>query len=308
MMAVLRNWLRQQRLWLEFQEANREGWIRSWRRSRMQRLILKTPPVHTAHTGRAEMRVLTWRRDWKNLLWALKSFYHFAGVDYPLFIHDGGLAPGHAEQLLSHFPNATFIGTAQADARVAAELQRRDLARCLAYRQRNVSTRKLFDFYLFSQADYVISLDSDIVFFRRPQELIVPPSGAPRNLYNKDCAYWYSLPLEDMEASFGIRPPPLINSGLALVQRTSIDFDRIEGWLAHPKLFENTWVTEQTLHALCSTLHGVEFLPDTYRVSTDPGLDSNTICKHYPGFFRPLLYEEGMAMLVETGFLKSLHA
>src|SRR5438093_311156 len=217
-----RCWLRKQRRWLEFQEANREGWLRAWKRRRIQHRILNTPPIATASTGPVEVRVLTWRRDWINLIWALKSFYHFAEVDYPLYIHDGGLAPGQAAQLQKHFPQATVITTSAADDQVAVELQRRGLTRCLAYRQRNISTRKLFDFYLLSKADFVISIDSDIVFFRRPHVLL-PTETLRTNHYNRDCAYWYSMSLDELEINFGIRPPPHVNSGLALVRRESMN-------------------------------------------------------------------------------------
>jgi hypothetical protein len=301
----VRSWLRKQRRWLEFQEANREGWLRAWKRRRIQHRILDTPPLTTAETGAVEVRVLTWRRDWINLIWALKSFYHFAGVDFPLYIHDGGLAPGQADQLQKHFPQARLILPSAADAQVAEELRKRGLPRCLAYRQRNISTRKLFDFYLLSHAEFIISIDSDIVFFRRPEELIAP-KALQKNLYNKDCAYWYSMDLDQLEASFGIRPPPLVNSGLALVRRESMDFNLINQWLVNPKLFADAWVTEQTLHALCSTIYGIELLPDPYCVATTPGLTPNMVCKHYPGFFRYYLYAEGMKHLVNNGFLEAL--
>jgi hypothetical protein len=136
----------------------------------------------------------------------------------------------------------------------------------------------------------------------------VPPEGVTRNRYNRDCEFWYSMSLDELETNFGLRPPPQINSGLALVRRTSIDFDQIERWLDHPKLFEDPWVTEQTLHALCSTAYGVEFLPDSYHVDTKPGLAPETICKHYPGYFRTGLYTEGMAHLIRAGFLDDLRS
>jgi hypothetical protein len=302
----LREGLARHRRWLEFREACREGWRRARARRAIQGRILGTRPVRTARGGPVEVRVLTWRRDWLNAAWALKSFYHFAGVDYPLVLHDGGLAPGQAGRLLRHFPDATVVGAAEADARVAEALGGRGLRRCLEYRARNISTRKVFDFYALSDAEYVVAIDPDIVFFARPAELIVPPGGVAVNRYNKDVGCAYSMDPDELEAAFGLRPPPGINSGLALVRRASVDFAAIDVWLAHPRLFADTWVTEQTLHALFSAAHGVELLPESYRVGTEPGLDPGLVCKHYPGFFRPLLYAEGMAHLVDAGFLGEL--
>lgn len=302
----LQTWLRKQWLWCQWQEARREGWSNVARRRWYQRQILGTPPIRTRREGPVEVRALTWRRDWMNLLWALKSFYHFAEVDYPLFIHDGGLAPGQAEQILAHFPDATLIPRSESDVHVEDELRRRGHARSLEYRRRNPSTRKLFDFFLFSSAEYQVAIDSDIVFFARPDLLIVPPEGVAVNRYNRDEAEFYSMTPDELEAAFGLRPPPMINSGLAVIRRESIDFAAIDRWLAHPTLFADTWVTEQTLHALCGAAYGVELLPDSYLVSTKAGLSPGLVCKHYPSFFRVWLYREGMRHLIETGFLRAL--
>ena len=307
MLSAVRQWFRRQWGWIAVREATKEGLRHAWRRVRTQRRILGSPPMSTGtDSGPVEVRVLTWRRDWINMIWALKSFYHFAQVDYPLIIHDGGLTASNTSRLRAHFPNAEIVPAERADAVVGEALKARGLRRCLEYRAKNPSTRKLFDFYVLSDAEYVISIDSDIVFFRRPEALIVPPEGLSHNRYNRDSKFWYSMTPPEMEEAFGIRPPERINSGLNVIRRSSIDFAMIEEWLAHPKLMDDTWVTEQTLHALVSTLHGVEFLPPAYLVSTEAGLNPDAVCKHYPGYFRPLLYEEGMAHLIAAGFLGEL--
>ena len=304
--ASLRSWLRGSPRWNDFRAAGREGYARVLRRRLIQRLILDTPPIRTAIDGPVEVRALTWRRDWMNLIWSLKSFYHFAGADLPLFIHDGGLTPGQTERLREHFPTATLVTTEAADENVTAQLRSANAPRCADWRARNTVTRKLFDFYAMSSADYVISIDSDIVFFRRPDLLLPgddPPAG---NRYNKDNAYFYSATLDALEASCGVRPMPLINSGLSLIRPPTIDFQAIERWLENESLFADGWCFEQTLHALCSTKAGVELLPDTYLVGGGTGISPDRICTHYPGVFRHFLYEEGMRHLVDTGFLQAL--
>lgn len=300
------SYLRNQPLYLDVRWSTREGLPRAWRRRRMQKRILSTPPIFTASSGKIEVRVLTWRRDWINLIWALKSFYHFSGLDYPLYVHDGGLSDSNIPRLLRHFPNAHFVSRAAADSCVSTEFRRRNLHRCLAYRSLNVPSRKLFDFFLMSQADSVIIIDSDIVFFRKPEELCAPREGIHKNLFHMDQQYGYAMEPDELRSSFGIAPVERIACGLGIVKRESVDFEAIERWLEHPKLARDKWLGEQTLHALCSTIYGVELLPPTYKVSTEAGLSPDLVCKHYPGFFRPLLYEEGMRQLVETGFIEDL--
>jgi len=85
-------------------------------------------------------------------------------------------------------------------------------------------------------------------------------------------------------------------------------FDNIEDWLRNPKLAADHWVTEQTLHAPYSTIYGVEFLPDTYCVSSGPGLTPSTVSKHYAGKDKRFLYAEGMRRLMNDGLIQKLKA
>jgi len=302
----MRYWLRQQPLWVKFQEINREGWRRAFRRARLQSPIIDTKPVRTSKQGPVEVRALTWRKDWVNLIWTLKTFYRFAQVDFPLFIHDGGLTRRQAVRLEQHFPDATLVTWADADERITSYLRSRGLLRCLDFRLRSHFGRKLLDFFVFSESERIISLDSDVLFFRRPSELIACPNGVRRNLFNRDGDYWYCLGLDEMEVTFGVRPEPRINSGLSSIWCDSMDLDRIEAWLAEPVIHEVPWLTEQTLHALSSTAYGVELLPDTY-ASGDTSLPiERRVCHHYPCAFRQRMYDEGMTYLAGVGFLDSI--
>ncbi|HEU5119337.1 MAG TPA: hypothetical protein VFT74_22285 [Isosphaeraceae bacterium] len=308
-MNVLKSWLRRQPLWVRVQELNREGWSQVLKRRRYQRQILGTGPIRTLPVGESpvEIRTVTYRRDWINAIWAIKSFLHQAGVQYPVVFHDGGLLPGQDRELLRHFPDAQVISRADGDARMLALLEERGKPHCAEMRRTHVMARKLFDLHLLSTAETVITIDSDVLFFRRPTDLIRPEGGWPVNLYNGDAGHWYTMELDDLEAKVGVRPPVFLNAGLAVVRRESIDLDRIEQWLSVPEMWQgDPWLLEQTLHALCSTVHGIALLPSTYLVSTEPGLPADLISKHYPGFFRPLLYQEGMARLIESGFLDRL--
>lgn len=301
---ALRLLLRKYQPWIEFQELNREGWLQAWQRWQIQPLILDTVPIHTAKTGAIEVRVLTWRRDWLNTIWSLKSFYHYAQVDYPLYIHDGGLKPNQIQSLKQHFPDAIVITKTEADFLVLPELQKRNLSRLLAYRDKSPFGRRLIDFYLVSQAKAVITIDADILFFKKPVELLSFEPDCP-NKYNQDREYNYSIGLDEINNDLKICPISLINAGLSLVWLKSVNLDKIDEWLSHPKLFEESWLTEQTIHALFSTIYGVELLPLTYQLSTEAGLNNESVAKHYPSR-TAFLYQEGMKKLIGMGFIHEL--
>ncbi len=299
-MLKIKNWLRSRKWWLRARELQREGLGNVINRLRIQNRILSTPPIRTQRDGATEVRVLTWRRDWVNLVWALKSFYHHSGCDLPLFIHDGGLEAGQADKLLKHFPDATIVGSEQANEATETSLKKRGSLRSMEYRRTNISTRKLFDFYVMSKADRIITIDSDIVFLANPELLVSPTLQTKVNRYNRDLAESYAMSPEEIKQEFGLTVPSHVNSGLASVWNDSMDFDSIERWLHLPALFNNKWVTEQTLHAMCSARFGVEMLPNIYMVDTEPGLIPGVVCKHYPCEPRIWLYREGMRAAEQT--------
>jgi hypothetical protein len=285
-----------------------EGYRTAFVRRSYQTRILKTRPFRTAGDGSdVEVHVLTWKGDWLNVLWALKSFYHFAGVDYPLVFHDGGLLPENVKALRAHFPDARVVMRSEADAIVETELARLGLGRCIAFRRRLKLAMKLFDVQLTANSPRLLTLDSDILFFRRPDRLLDrPPDAATVPVMRDVAGDFYAMPRELLESTFGIDVPPQINSGLWLVRRGKFDFETFDRWLENPSLFDS-FFGEQTLFALSSSAGGgVEFLPDTYTLGGEPTSRPDLVCRHYAGVNRPLLYIEGMERLSRSGFLEQI--
>ena len=98
---------------------------------------------------------------------------------------------------------------------------------------------------------------------------------------------------------------PRINSGLGLIQHSSLRYDWIEDFLALPGILSHPHRIEQTLFALCSSRFGFEMLPAEYDVHDGP-MKSGVPCRHYTGPMRHLMYGEGMRQLTRSGFLRDL--
>ena len=297
-MNRIRTFLRKFESWNDFRDLSNEGWLNAFYRSRIQPRILSTLPVKTELSGERSVHMVTWKRDYLNAMWALKSFYHFSEIKFPLYIHDGGLTDVQKELLRSHFPNANIVLKNQFNEQIDNYLTTNSLYKLLAYRKKNIAMVKLLEFFFSCESKQIISIDSDIVFFKRPHILI--ENSEKKNFYNKDCQYAYSMTLENIKSAFGLSIIPYINSGLSLIHRESVLYSKLNHWLDNKTLFSNDWVTEQTLHALLGAEFGVELLPEDYMVSTELGIKPKTICKHYPGFYRPYLYQEGMNYLVKN--------
>jgi hypothetical protein len=312
----LRSWLRTVPWYVQLRKTQRIGFVRWARWKAREAKILKSAPVRTRPVGDpgapCELRLLTWHRDWQLGLWAAKSFYHFAGVDWPVAFHDGGgLNAGIRAEILKHFPQASIVGWDEATASVEPRLLAAGHLHLAEGRKRNVMFRKLVDFAMFARAPNMVCLDSDILFVGKPTELVrLGESTLDRPHFNRDREDSYSIRDEDARAWFGLELPSRLNAGLSVMPVRAVDFDFLESLFAPGRIpVDKDVFPEQTACALLAARLGVSFLPPEYMVVTDtPPLDVRAlglISRHYVGPQRHLLYDEGMRFLLrETDMLQ----
>lgn len=289
---------------LTFQHGVRVAFHREITRKR----ILETAPIPVAKQGPVEIHVLTSQADWLNLLWALKSFYLYSARRYPLCIHnDGTLNAEATEALQRHFPEARVVPREQADREVLPALS--SYPRCAELRRTNTLSLKVFDFRYYLESERLLLLDSDVLFFAEPVELLrrLEDPGWRWNSVNEDIEDAYTVDPHTVRERCGFELCRRFNSGLGVIHKASLRFDWMEDFLALPGIIGHFWRIEQTLFALCSSKFGVELLPAEYRVHLD-GAHSGSPCRHYVGAIRHLMYREGMAQLLRQGFLEALRS
>jgi hypothetical protein len=283
---------------MKFGDGMRAAWYRDVVRPR----ILAEVPLELPEDNSCEIHALTSENDWLNLVWALRSFAFFSGRQYALCIHDDGtLSEDAVTQLRFAFPHARLIRRWEADERLRPVLS--DLPRCSSLRVSNKLAPKVFDFAFFLEADRLILLDSDVLFFAPPTALLNAFSDPAfcKNTLNKDWRAGYTIDLEKTRPLLDFDLPPLINSGLGLLHRASLRFDWFEEFLGLPDILSHSHQIEQTLIALCSARFGFEMLPAEYDVHIGPRRQGIP-CRHYTGPIRRLFYEEGIRELSRQGF------
>jgi hypothetical protein len=266
--------------------------------------ILSTGPIECGGDKSCEIHVLTSAADWLNLVWALKSFYFYSKRKYSLCIHDDGSLGSHeASTLRKHFPGARLISRMEADGKLEEVLA--SYPRSLAFRRSNHLAPKVFDFAHYLTAPRLLLLDSDILFFTEPVELLrrIEDTAYKLNSVNGDVSSAYTIDADIVRLTLGLEMPQRFNSGLGLIHRESMRFDWIEEFLALPGIIGHFWRIEQTIYALCSARFGVEMLPAGYDVHLDRGIGGRP-CRHYIGAIRHLMYSEGIRDLVRRHFLE----
>ena len=286
------------RLWLKLRQRFGHGLTCAWYRDVVRPRILATGQVVADDSSVAEIHVLTSAADYLNLLWALKSFYHISQRRYALCIHDDGTLTDEIRTTLAHhFPAARILNCSQAEQDVLATLQNYPL--CRKFRESNHLSPKVFDFRHYLQADRMLLLDSDVLFFTEPTELLrrIETPEYRLNCVNGDIKSAYTVTPELARQHCDVRLIERFNSGLGLIHRESLNLDWIEEFLAIPGIIGNFWLIEQTLYALCSSRFGVELLPAEYDVFLK-GQAGDRPSRHYVGAIRHLMYSEGMRKLV----------
>ena len=285
------------RLALRLRQKFGHGLRAAWYRDVVRKRILDTAPVEAGDTSVCEIHVLTSDADWINLMWALKSFYHASGRRYGLCIHDDGTLTDKTRKALSaHFPNARVLNRQTSEQEVLASLAK--YPRCEEFRRTNHLAPKVFDFRQYLKSDRMLLLDSDVLFFHEPAELLrrIEDSEYTKNSVNGDVASAYTVAPDVVQSLCSIDLIERFNSGLGLIHKQSLNLDWIEEFLSIPGIIGNFWRIEQTLYALCSSRFGVDLLPPEYDVFLKGPLGGRP-ARHYVGAIRHLMYREGIRIL-----------
>ncbi len=225
-------------------------------------------------------------------LWALVSLSHFSKAAFKPIIHDdGSLTAGNVELLAQKFPNVRVIGKAEADSVVERHFTERGLERCRRYRRSFILARKVFDPVLFAEADSYVVLDSDVLFFSEPSDLMHRDDESSErsspSRYSVDNGYRYSLPPEELSLLIGMPTVDALNSGVMRLNKADLDFGQMEDYLAHPGLWRADgrpdYYSEMTLFALELTRARALPLPLSYRIAPGIPLDGEVVAGHYCG-------------------------
>jgi len=284
----------------------REGFLRAFRRDRLWRRVLATPPVQTRPRSATavEVHTLCYRLDYLPAIWALKSFYRNAAVDWPLVIHVSGAAkPLVFRRLRAHFPGATIIGQLEADEVVGRRLAEGGFVRLAAARRASAFMLKLTDYPILCEGATLLGIDSDVLFFARPQELLDRCSKPGDSyLFQRDPVSTYNISAESAQREFGIALAPRVNTGIMVYARGLPDLEAFEHYLTDPGVAVPNGFIEQTLYALhASAVGSVAYLPDSYALDLRAGLTYDSlVARHFAGPSRPLLTAEGMPWLLRT--------
>ncbi len=224
-------------------------------------------------------------------------------------VDDGTLEPRHEAGLRRLFPAGMTVTRASIQARLDQHLPAWKFPilrqRWLDY----VHLRKLTDIHLGSEGLKLV-LDSDMLFFRRPEALLVwwdrnqglvssGPTAGDSSFHPSafspclmtDCVESYGYSRALMQELAGAEIPPLLNVGICGLRSECLDWEQLEHWCRTLWEREGTsYYLEQALVAMIAARHSpTVMLPQDYITfpSRDQVLKSGGVLQHYVADSKP---------------------
>jgi len=266
-------------------------------KSLYRKKILETRPHICQKKSRIEIHVLTCQRDFLDAIWALKTFYYFSQLDCSLVIHSDGSLSDQAKKILSkHFKHARIIDKRQADTKLRPYLDAYPYCSKVRFSGLNPYVITIFDYFVFAEADYIINLDSDVLFFQQPK-LLQDFVRNRKPFFSPDYQDAFSLPRLYMNKLLNLEIPAKFCNGIMMLPTQILNLEILERFLEENDLGDN-W-TDQTGMAILFAASGLHYerLPAEYQISGQP-LTATTVSHHFVSDgSRDRFYSDGLRYL-----------
>lgn len=280
--------------------SRREGgpwqqWLDRRGREAMRAAARELPPLPAAGPDDPEVWFLTGRRFWYQTAFCCWSLRTQAGRTLrPIFVDDGSFDAGLHEEASRLFPGSQVHDVAAITQQLDAALPAASVPALRGQRERYLHLRKLTDVHAGRQG-WRLVLDSDMLFFRRPNVLLAWLKHPDRPIHMVDVRDSYGYPDATLTALAGRPLPVHLNVGICGLQSDAIDWPQLEAWCAELlRRHGSSYYLEQALVALWMTRLSPLRLPASdYRLMPDEAecFSPTAVLHHYVdlskrGYFR----------------------
>lgn len=259
-------------------------------KSHIKKLVQDRTPLEQ------EVHILAGNERITMALWMVASWITVTGKHWRFVFHDDGkLGSKMGDKLQNLLPGCKVI--LDSDSR---ETMRNALSKYpLSWRCRNLHPlcRKLFDVPYYAEIDKFIAIDTDILFYRKPERLIRWMQGnETTTIFLEDIADATLPSVLTSAEKLGRKVVRKVNTGIVAMPKPAVTFDDIEYCLSKTTILnENPWFIEQSLYALLGSLRGkVELLGREYYMPVTGFVPKDAVIRHYMGKVRHLFYSEGI--------------
>ncbi len=236
--------------------SRREGgpwqqWIDRRGRESMMRAAAHLPPLPPAGSDAPEVRFLTGRRFWYQTAFCAWSLAHHCGRPFRIVLFDdGSIDADLAHEAQRLFPGVRIVSRTEAETRLERVLPTGRFPALRGQRITYIHLRKLTDCHAGEDGWHLV-LDSDMLFFRRPDALLRWTEKPVDPVHMLDVFDSYGYPADTLRRLAGRPLPARVNVGICGLRSDAIDWPRLEAWCAELLATHGTsYYLEQALVAL----------------------------------------------------------
>lgn len=279
-----------------------EDWKRKMEHAAYRLPLLPPPGIN--NTPQLEVWYLTGSNFWYQTAfcaWTL-SFHGCLSIAVNI-IDDGTLTPGFEAELRRLFPNGKTIWACHASDRFNSLLPIDKYPALHRLRRDYINIRKITDIHV-GGSGYKLVLDSDMLFFRKPDALLAWWDQPTQPCLMSDCqeSYGYSRAL--MQELAGAPIPPLLNVGICGLASEWINWHELEAWcqtLLHREGM--SYFLEQALVAMLVARSVPTVMPETDYITfptREQALAGDGVLQHYVADSKPWYFHK--AWRIAAGF------
>lgn len=260
---------------------------------------------------------------------SLKSFFYFSSLNLPTtVIDDGTLTHLDIDKIRSNFINITIIKANTAKKKIKRLLKKYRYSYRFRMEENSIISnynKKLFDPILLSVYKRFIYIDSDILFYSKPKEIIQWSSDKNRTLFYMKYTdehinteqRWGKLTIKILSHVWHAPSALGFNSGIMCGNKTDFRLPIVESYMQRMYSFnlQRTWLCEQFVYSLLfsqlhkkHSIHMIGLPSDTYAVLTEKNTRDqlfNHVCVHYHGETKKYFPVDALKLLHNTNFFRS---
>jgi len=255
-----------------------------YQRSLSNKISLLKPIVLDGEKSKLTVAILANKKNFHESLAALYSFCFWENRVQVHYHEDGSLNDDDIAIIRKIFKGITVYKRAEQDLKVTNYLSAKGLTNCAELRQHFVFSIRLFDMLIEKQTPYLLQIDSDVLFFTKPLEVLeIIEQGNLNGCYNQDVGNVYSFKPDIIAKYLDVPVLNNVNAGLFMHNFDEELFQFTEHIIKNEPECRSSWHLEQSVFALYASLKG-DFLalPKQYDLQRrERKLGNKLISEHY---------------------------
>ncbi len=243
------------------------------------------PAISLNHqNAKLTLAILANKKRFYESVAALYSFCFWENNVYVHYHEDGTLLPEDIELLKITFPGITVFKQSLQTLKIQEYLLSKDLEHAAQMRGSFLFSVKLIDEIVEKKTPYLLHIDSDVLFFSRPNEILeIINTGNYNGCFNVDDKDSYMFDSAAIAKYIDVPLISRLNSGLFLHNFDESFFTFVNNIIKNEPGSVIYWHLEQTLFAMyASAVGGFLPLPSYYDVTQmERNLGHTIVSEHY---------------------------